>query len=156
MLEFFAIGFSSIETVEDAVEIGRHFEVVLNRLQDLLSEAGRAAIPEEALFPCEVEKGLRIAFAKSSFEASREINVIAEGEFHHVASGAGDRAIDRKNGVVKESLSKGDAFFRKKVISGEIGLFENRGLREGELSGSFRRSVLGKDGGQAREETDHG
>lgn len=154
-LKFLAIAFSPIKAVKDPVKIRGHFEMVLDGLQDLFSEAGRSAIPKEAVLPSEVEKGLRVSFSKAPFEATGEIDVIAEGEFYDVARGAGNSAIDREDGVVKEAISKGDALFRKKVIGGKIWFFKYGGLWKGELVGASRRGVLGRGGRQTRKETDH-
>ena len=114
--EIFAVIAATVEASEDGVEVGGHFEVILNRKENLFPEAGSAAVPEEARFPGHVENGHGISGAFPSLKAWRDSFVIAEGNKGIMAGGTRHGAVDGENGVEEESLTQVDSFRNERVV----------------------------------------
>ena len=98
-----------------------HFAVVGDGHEDLSARGRGAAVPEEALFPCEVEERHGIAVALAAGDAGADGEAVGEGGFFGVAGGAGDGAVAGEPGVVEELAAEIDAFGDERVVAGEIG-----------------------------------
>ena len=102
--------------------------------EDLSAKGRGAAVPEEALFPCEVEEWHGIAVALAAIDADADGEAVGEGGFFGVAGGAGDGAIAGEPGVVEELAAEIDAFCDEGVVAGEIG--DGEGTADGQGEGS--------------------
>lgn len=92
-----------------------------DRHEDLSAEGWGAAVPEEALFPCEVEERHGIAVAFAAGDAGADGEAVGEGGFFGVAGGAGDGAVAGEEGIVEELAAEIDTFGDEGVVAGEIG-----------------------------------
>lgn len=69
-------------------EVGGHFTVVLDWLEDLVAEGLGAAIPEKGGLPGEIEKGHGVTGSKVAFDSFGKGETIGKGAFGVVAGGA--------------------------------------------------------------------
>ncbi len=113
--------FGLFEMSNHAGEVGGHFFVILNGLEDLVAEGLGAAIPEEGGFPGEVEEGHGVTVTYEVIDAFGEGDAVGEGFVFMVASGAGDGVVFREGFVVEERFAKRDAFYEEGVVAGEEG-----------------------------------
>ena len=87
---------------DDVVEGFVHFHGVLDGHEGLFAEGGGAAVPEEGIFPGEVEEGHGVALARLAVDAEAELAAVGEGMGDLVAGGAGDGVVAGEDGVVEE------------------------------------------------------
>lgn len=123
------------ELLNDGSEIGGHFTMIFDGLEDLLAEGFGAAIPEEGGFPGEIEEGHGIAVPCPAFDSFRKRKAISESTSGIMAGGAGDHAILGEDGIVKEAFTKSDSFLGEGVIAREI--------RNGEVAAQLK-SIRGE------------
>ena len=109
------------EFCNDAIEGLVHLDVVFNGNEDLRAERRGASVPEEVVFPSEIEERHRIASAGLVAHADADAARIGERGVALVAGGAGKRAIAGEGGLGEEDFAEGDALLDERVVAWQIG-----------------------------------
>lgn len=98
-------------------EIGGHFTMILDRLENLITERFRTSIPEKGGFPGKVEEGHGVFVTLLIVNAFGKFESIGKSFVLMMASRARNSAIFRKGFIMEEFFTKSDPLSEERIVA---------------------------------------
>lgn len=98
-------------------EIGGHFTMILDRLEDLITERFRPPIPKKGGFPGKVEEGHRVFVTLLIVNAFGKFESISKSFVLMMAGRARNSAIFGKGFIMEEFFTKSDSLSEERIVA---------------------------------------
>ena len=156
-LELCGVVFVVVDASDCFLEGESQFVGMLDGVENLFPQGGRASVPEHFLVPGEIEKRHRVAGAFSAkVSGGKGFAGIGEGGLGLMAASTGEVSVVGEGGIEKEALAEGDSFGGEGIVGGVGGPGEvdsGRGVARRKLGlspGPRSRSGGEKDRSESR------
>jgi hypothetical protein len=109
--------FVFLELRHNGFEIGGHFTMILDRLEDLITDRFRPPIPEKGGFPGKVEEGHGVFVTLLIVNACGKFESIGKRFVLMMAGRARNSAIFGKGFIMEEFFTKSDPLSEKRIVA---------------------------------------
>lgn len=109
--------FVFLKLLHDGFEIGGHFAMILDWLEDLITKGFRPPVPEKGGFPGKVEEGHGVFVTLLIVDAPGKFDAIGKSLVLMMACGARNSAIFGKGFIMEEFFAKRDPLSEERIVA---------------------------------------